>query len=267
MHNKKPLREVVPINEGLLDFAKKKLPTEHTPEGIKEYPDEAARQADNYHNYAFTKKRAYPDYDPKFEKPEMLDPDTQDKAARDAHYKQYGLKRMTIRDAQENPHYMAKYLNHMQKHFPEVAEDLNHTPINQEQNRKMEGKDDEYVLKHRYPNPIKRMFARIKNKVEDLEWKIAPQRAQKRQLEGMTAAVNKLKNDPTLKQWDHEYNEGKKKEIEDWHANNTDLHHLSGSQVYQHYRHDYFNDESHSGLTVPADEKVFTKHWDKINKK
>lgn len=271
MHNKKPLREIAtPLNENIIKRLlgnKSVLPSMHTAEGIKEYPDEAARQADNYHNHIFSKKVSYPDYDPEWEKPEMYDPDTQNKAARDAHYKMFGLKRMTIRDAQENPHHVAQYLNHMQKHFPDIADNLDHTPINTETNKAEESKGYESVLKTRHPNVIGRTIARIKNMKDDLEWKINPEKARTKSLKKMSDAFKEIDSDPTWKKLGEEIDNRHKQYISNWHSNNPDLHHLNASQVYQHFRHDFYNDDTHSGLLKAPGEKTFTKHWNNINKK
>lgn len=242
---------------------KSKLPSLHTAEGIKgagmegimqdNAASEAARQAENYHSYTFCPKC-------KDEEGEYFDEDRQDKGARDAFYKKHGLKRMTIEDAERNPHHMAHYLNTMAQHFPDVAKVMNHDPINKEYNAKHDGENYDSAMKSIHPNPIKRLGAKIYDRLPKTQawhnWD--DNRALDKVHKAMTALSGAMTGT------DKKIADRHAVKIKQWHASNPDFHHLSASQAYGTFKDDWHKTDENSGLVNAPSEKEFTKHWNSL---
>lgn len=142
MHKKKLLREILSEKVNV-------LPTDYTAEGVKEFPTEAMRQHNNYHNSIFAPLVKNHEYDPKdeYDSPHYFDSEKQNVKQREEFYIKHGLKRMTIDDVEENPEQMVHYLKVMQHHFPDHFSHFKHVPMNKEVNDFMSQNYDHHSSK------------------------------------------------------------------------------------------------------------------------
>lgn len=204
---------------------------------------EAARHADNFHKFAFAKD----DY--------IMD--DKSKAERDKFYAKNGLRRMTISDAESNPHHMAEYLNIMHTNFPHISKEWNHLPITAKQNAIEDKRAIQKDYKRRYPNMIVRALA----KVRDFLPKTKKQR--RKESAKLAAALERIKSSEEMEE---RYQNIVADKVRRWHSKNPDMQHLTAEQAHGTFVHDLAKDDSTSGIVRPPDLQTFAQHWNTLKR-
>lgn len=117
----------------------------HTPEGVMYEPEEAHRQVENYHRYAFSKWKTHKDEEGTYK---TVVPNSVDHVKRQEFYQKHGIKynpnwnnhkhliSTHLNDYENSPHHVANYLNAMKRHFPHVHKEMGHEDINYDTNKK-----------------------------------------------------------------------------------------------------------------------------------
>lgn len=216
---------------------------------------ESARHADNFHKYAFAKKVKKVDSEGEYDDYIM---DAESKAKRDKFYAENGLRRMTISDAESNPHHMAEYLNIMHNNFPHISKEWNHSPITAKQNAIEDKRAIRTDYERKYPNPIVRAFAKA--------WDFIPKTKKQRRKESakLAAALERIKSSEEMSKMEERYQKIVADKVRKWHSKNPDMHHLTAEQAHGTFVHDLAKDVSTSGIVRPPNLETFAKHWNTL---
>jgi hypothetical protein len=243
----KTFKEIL-IENSYLDHLKSKPPKINDPKEISDDfgAPEARRQMQVFHQQIFKwdKDKAWDEKDKRWD---TQGEPKQNTELRDAYYSHHGLKAPRHSDTEENPREAARFLDHMHHHFPDLARSYNMSPMSTGSN--------EDALRGRYTRRVSDTLNHIGHIIAPKFMERRRKRKEQEMVDSLSKTITKLKSSGLFKDIEkHEKNETSK-----FHSNNPDLHHLSGEQVYGHYK------SEHKGITVgPVPKKQFVKHWNNI---
>ncbi len=198
---------------------------------------EAKRQIKNFHHNSFKTEQA-----------------------RDAHYKEHGIRSPRSTDPAEQPREAARYLDHMHHHFPKDAEFFCMKPM-------FKGSGDEAVH-----GKFGKHIQTLKQVGTDLAYAVAPKTTEKRFRQKLARGLSSIRQ--SFNNADGGFTKGKSMAdevhgmhygmVKQWHRENPDMHHLSAEQVHGSYRDDISKKATMIG---PMHLKDFKPHWDKLTRK